>query len=221
MKKSWILYLFGIDLALELFSHLSDLKELRLYTKPLLLILLFAFVVFQQFQTKGIKLFLLLALAYSWAGDIFLLFDTGKGINFILGLASFLTAHIFYLVVFYKTRKQRLPIPAWNWIATAVALLYTGSLLWLLFPELGPLKTPVVLYALVLSSMFVLSVQAFDWKTTNGKFVILGALLFVASDSLLAINKFHTAVPNAGFWIMLTYGLAQCCITLGITKSNS
>lgn len=221
MKKSWILYLFGIDLALELFSHLSDLTALRLYTKPLLLLLLFAFVLFQHMNAKGIKTFLLLALAYSWAGDIFLLFDTGKGPNFILGLASFLTAHLFYLIVFYKTRKQRQPVPAWNWVATVIALLYTGSLLWILFPSLGPLQTPVVLYALVLSSMFVFSVQAFDWNTKYGKWVIVGAILFVASDSLLAINKFHTALPYAGFLIMSTYALAQFFITLGVTKTNT
>lgn len=221
MKKSWILYLFGIDLALELFSHLTDRQELRLYTKPLLLILLFVFVLFQQYEGKGIKYLLLLAVAQSWAGDIFLLYDNGKGMNFILGLASFLTAHIFYLILFFRIRKNRQPLPVWNYPVTVLALVYTMALLILLFPSLGALKAPVILYALVLSSMLIASVQAFDWKTTAGKYVIIGALMFVASDSLLAINKFFTTLPYAGFWIMSTYALAQLGITLGVTKSKS
>lgn len=221
MKKSWILYLFGIDLALELFSHLSDFNDLRLYTKPLLLILLFAFVSLQSFHVRAIKMVLLLALAFSWAGDMFLLFDTGAGMHFIFGLASFLTAHVFFLVLFYMIRKRRQPIPSWNWMITLLALGYTITLLVLLFPTLGALKVPVLLYALILSCMFIASVQAFSWGTGAGKWVIIGALLFVASDSLLALNKFYTSLPNAGFWIMSTYALAQLGITLGVTKSNS
>ena len=221
MKKSWILYLFGIDLALELFSHLSDYKDLRLFTKPLLLILLFAFVGFQSFRVQAIKTVLLLALAFSWAGDMFLLFDTGAGMHFILGLASFLTAHIFFLILFYMIRKRRQPIPSWNWMVTILALGYTVGLLTILFPSLGALRVPVLLYALILSCMFIASAQAFSWQTSAGKWVIIGALLFVASDSLLALNKFYTPLPYAGFLIMSTYALAQLGITLGVTKSNS
>jgi uncharacterized membrane protein YhhN len=45
--------------------------------------------------------------------------------------------------------------------------------------------------------------------------MVLGALLFVISDSLLAINKFYQDIPLAGVLIMLTYGLAQLFIMEG------
>jgi uncharacterized membrane protein YhhN len=46
--------------------------------------------------------------------------------------------------------------------------------------------------------------------------VFAGSVLFVASDSMIAINKFHTAIPLSGFWIMLTYITAQYLIMRGL-----
>ena len=51
-----------------------------------------------------------------------------------------------------------------------------------------------------------------------GKLMMLGALLFVASDSILAINKFYQPFEMAGIYIMLTYGLAQLLITVGAAR---
>lgn len=50
--------------------------------------------------------------------------------------------------------------------------------------------------------------------------MLLGAAFFVTSDSILAINKFHAQIPLASFWIMITYLIAQFCITDGILKLN-
>jgi uncharacterized membrane protein YhhN len=58
-----------------------------------------------------------------------------------------------------------------------------------------------------------------------GKWMMLGALLFVISDSILAINKFYQPFEAAGVLIMLTYGLAQFFIVEGagryIRSANS
>ena len=47
----------------------------------------------------------------------------------------------------------------------------------------------------------------------NHALVALGAVLFVLSDSLIAINRFAQPVPGAKYWIMLLYYGAQYLLT--------
>ena len=80
---------------------------------------------------------------------------------------------------------------------------------------------PVGIYAMTISIMLVIAFKGtFNWQN-NAKYIILiGAVFFVTSDSILAINKFNAPIPLASFWIMLTYLIAQFSITFGILKLN-
>ncbi|NJM25768.1 MAG: lysoplasmalogenase [Bacteroidia bacterium] len=94
-----------------------------------------------------------------------------------------------------------------------------AGLVIILLPHLGALKIPVVIYALVLVTMVLSALYRFGKTTTLSFWLVLGgALLFMTSDSLLAINKFIAPLPMAGFWIMLTYGAAQWCIVVGLLQ---
>jgi uncharacterized membrane protein YhhN len=91
----------------------------------------------------------------------------------------------------------------------------------LLLPTLGVLKVPVSIYALTISIMVVMALKgAFSWRDNSKYIVLIGAVFFVTSDSVLAINKFYTSIDLASFWLMLTYLMAQFCITYGIFKLN-
>ncbi|MBN8510882.1 MAG: hypothetical protein J0L57_20000, partial [Burkholderiales bacterium] len=46
----------------------------------------------------------------------------------------------------------------------------------------------------------------------RGRTLALGGALFLASDTLLAINRFALPLPLSGLWILLTYWAAQWCI---------
>ena len=72
---------------------------------------------------------------------------------------------------------------------------------------------PVNLYAVVITAM-ALSAWNTKSKVDNTVFFSLlsGALLFMLSDSLIAINKFRVPLPAAGFWIMITYLAGQYLI---------
>ena len=81
------------------------------------------------------------------------------------------------------------------------------------------MKIPVLVYGIVISIMFLLALHMlFVRNKEAGKLMMLGALLFVASDSILAINKFYSSFEYAGIAIMLTYGIAQLLITLGAVR---
>lgn len=218
MKHRWLLYLFGITLLAELIAIYYGFEYVQYITKPLLMIIMGWFVLLQPISGKRIKALLLFAILFSLGGDVFLLFDQKGGPNFMLGLFSFLMAHLFYIVLFLHIKKSHRPQRSWNaWIISSL-LVYVTVLFYLLSPNLGELKIPVVIYALVLSTMLISAMHAFHFTNNTGRWVIIGAFLFVMSDSLLAINKFYTPFAFAGLAIISTYALAQYLIITGVTK---
>ncbi|MFN8251336.1 MAG: lysoplasmalogenase [Ferruginibacter sp.] len=188
--------------------------------KPLLLPLL---IIATAFTTPAsLKMLFITALFFSWAGDLFLLFESSHALFFIFGLASFLTTHILYIVYFIRTvtAEETSLLKQQPWLAPVVVL-YGAGLVWLLFPYLGTLKIPVIVYAAVICSMLLSSLHIYNRIPRSAAILFAsGALLFVLSDSLLAINKFYTPLPYGGVWVMLTYCAAQFNIVNGFIKCN-
>jgi uncharacterized membrane protein YhhN len=128
--------------------------------------------------------------------------------GFLPGLVSFLLAHLCYLVAF--TRGQRLG--AW-WPAFAAYALAAGLILWRLWPGVpGALQLPVIAYVLCLASMAAQAAVLWRKGEPRGLVLALGGALFVASDALLATNKFAGPLPLASLWILASYWAAQWCI---------
>ncbi|MEO6611550.1 MAG: lysoplasmalogenase [Chitinophagaceae bacterium] len=215
MKKQYWLILFllilgahiaGIQLNNEIFQYVS---------KPLLLPVLGAYFLFEtKGMASGLKKWVLLALFFSWAGDILLIFVARDELFFLLGLASFLLAHIFYIIFFHQVRIRE-GIKGNPWLLLVVVIYYGALISWL-SPYLGTMKIPVRIYGIVISFMFMLAMHMLAIKNKPaGRWMMLGALLFVLSDSVLAINKFYNPFEPAGIIIMLSYGLAQLFIVKG------
>jgi uncharacterized membrane protein YhhN len=92
----------------------------------------------------------------------------------------------------------------------------------LLFPTLGDLKIPVFVYAATISLMLIEAIKGyFSWQKPTNAVILIGAIFFVTSDSILAINKFYSPLPSASFLIMFTYIVAQYLITSGILTLGS
>lgn len=85
-----------------------------------------------------------------------------------------------------------------------------------LWPHLGPMQLPVALYISVIASMLVTSLHRSKFNLT----VVAGAIAFVVSDSILALNKFHSPFVWARYAIMATYYLAQYLIVTGILEEQ-
>lgn len=86
---------------------------------------------------------------------------------------------------------------------------------------LGALLLPVLMYMLVIFIMtWTASLRKGKVSKDSYILVLIGALLFVASDSILALNKFAFPVFLSSLSIMLTYAIAQFMIILGITKQD-
>ncbi len=217
-SKFFVIYFF--ILTVEVFALYFGRQTVQFFSKPLLMLILLVYFWVKSRKFISQKHLIMLALFFSWLGDIFLLFDKRKPQLFIFGLAAFLIAHLFYIVYFYQITaknavKRRLNIPA----ALAVTI-YVVSLFALLAPNLGTLQIPVAVYTLALSMMLLASIHAFDFKNRDfAKLCVAGTLLFVMSDSLLAINRFYQPFAFAGVLIMLTYAVAQFLIIAGALKN--
>ncbi|WP_395056406.1 lysoplasmalogenase [Flavobacterium sp.] len=168
------------------------------------------------------KKWLLLALIFSWIGDIILMFADKGELYFIFGLVSFLIAHILFIVLFLKQKSEGNYAKNWPfWLGFVAVLVYLGSMLSLLYPKLGDLKIPVSVYAFTISLMLVMAIKGyFSWQKPMNVLILIGAIFFVTSDSFLAINKFYNPILSTNFIIMFTYIVAQYCITVGILKLN-
>ena len=218
MKKKYWYLLFAVILIVDLVGIQLQNKDLQIFSKPLIIPVLIGFFDSQLTSiTKGISRWILAALLFSIAGDALLMFEEKNSIFFLLGLSAFLLAHIFYIVFFHRVRvKEKVKSNPWLLIAVVV---YYAALITLLSPFLGDMKIPVLVYGIVISFMFMLAMHMLFIKNKSaGQWMMFGALLFVISDSVLAVNRFYQPFEFAGILIMLTYGLAQLFIVEGATR---
>ena len=203
--------------ALATLSALG-MVDLHLVFKPATMAIAIIFVASRAISTGAIGRFdalLLAALVFSLGGDVFLMLPGDQPLwglpTFILGLGSFLVAHLFYIVLF----RQGQP-----WFPSKRALLVVlgvGAAMYaIVWGGLGNdtvLKIAVAAYVTVISLM---TAQAIGRAVTLGdsasRWVAVGACVFMVSDSLIAINKFVTPVALSSLWILVTYYCAQMLI---------
>jgi len=218
MRPAVWLWLFTIAVVADLAAVYLQWNEVRYASKPLIVLSLLFYFFQAAPKVRGVTGWVNAALIFSLAGDVFLLFEDRDPLFFMLGLGSFLLAHIFYIGAFLHLRKiLGVTSVRWPWIIGGI--LYVAILLLGLMPFLGELKIPVIVYALVLSGMLLSVSHAFRLPYAKpGVICLSGAVLFVISDSVLAINKFYMGFAFAGLVIMLTYALAQFMLVRGLVK---
>ncbi len=213
-----IVYIMIVLCDLICSSH-ESYSNLRNFTKPSIVGSLIAFLFINK-KSISITVFRLmnLALIFSLLGDFLLLFTDKSQNFFIAGLASFLLAHIVYIIVFNRERKKQLG----NWIFPLLTGAYGFGLFSLLHNKLEEMLIPVILYMIVILLMANTSfLRSNRDSQTSYLLVFVGALFFMLSDSLLAINMFYKSLPLSNIWIMTTYAIAQFLIVYGIVKQKT
>jgi uncharacterized membrane protein YhhN len=199
----------------EVASEVTDITWLHQLTKPLIMISLIGYYVTSVTVRSGI---VIAAMIFSLAGDVLLMNPD----YFIPGLVAFLLSHVLYIFAYRKHQWEESTSALTGVHRTRLAfpiLLAGTGLVVILYPSLGDLKIPVIVYATVISLMAMTAL--FRYGKTNQKsfwLVFAGAILFMMSDSILAINKFLTPLDMGGFFIMLTYISAQYCIVMGLLE---
>ncbi len=216
MKKN-ILFIIILFYIIYLSTVWFKMVDLNYYLKPLLIPgLVFYAATRSHFSGKTT---LIQALVMSTLGDILLLFSDLNELFFISGLVSFLIAHIIYIRLFFRKLNSGF---SYTWVFSSLVFLgiYLFYFLSTMWDNLKTMKIPVTIYALVISAMLFIVIQLIATRSLRkGEYVLIGALLFVASDSLLAWNMFYQEITQGSFWVMSTYLLAQFFIVYGWVNS--
>lgn len=204
--------------ALVTIVHLSAIAAgpdgLVAATKPLLMpALLAGLVLALPVRRSPLLLWGGLALVFSWLGDVLL--QNPGDLGFLLGMAAFGLAHVAYIVLYLRPLRTR-GLPRWGLaLGILLGVSWWGSMVAALALWLGSLLVPVALYGLVLGAAAVCAL-------TTRPLVAVGAVVFLLSDTLLAVDRFLPgfSVLDADLAIMLTYCLGQGLIIAGVIAAG-
>jgi hypothetical protein len=198
----------------HLYAIVAQMPTIRIISKCLLLPLLIIYLTVSTPNTTAIKKMALLALFFSWLGDVVLL---SEGNFFVLGMLAFTMAHVRNGKIL--VRLQAFQLTGATWIGLGLALGTISLVYYFLQTSLETFLIPVVVYMVFISTVWVLSFNLTNhpkYKAAAINFFIPGMFLFVLSDGILAFNKFLLHQPERwDIWVMLTYALAQWLLTEG------
>ena len=217
-----LIIIFAAIVLVELLGRMFDFINLEYFAKPLIMIWIAVFFLLNA-EKKSFRIPVLIAFLFSWMGDMLLMFS-GSSDNemfFYAGVGGFFLAQCMYIYIFIRyaeTKTKGFLIRTPLWFIPFVA--YLAGIYILLFPSIEGMMKPIILvYAISLVGM---SLAALNRKGRVGmesfRWIFLGSVFFVISDSILAFNKFYfeDGFAYAGFWIMLTYITAQYYIMRGL-----
>jgi uncharacterized membrane protein YhhN len=155
------------------------------------------------------RLFIIAGLVASVGGDVFMMLREKK---FTEGLTCFLVAHGLYIAAFLSTMRPR--IDPWTILPLFI---YAIIMMQVLFPHLGKLKAPVGLYIIIITTMAGLGLDRFIiMGGTPSLYAGLAAVLFVVSDSVLAVDLFVRKIKGAQWVILTTYFAAQWLFAMSV-----
>lgn len=208
---------FGLIAILYLVIEVLNIAEARLAIKPLICVILMGYLYSKTRLYGNFSKLIFTGLFFSLAGDIALLFGGGGGNFFLIGLAAFLVAHVFYSIAFFRDYKYdpQASKKVGHLMLFLMAAFTIAFYIWLR-PYLAEMKIPVMAYMVVISTMAILA--GYRYQRVNPlsfQLILAGAIFFIVSDTLLAINKFVMPFLYSGVFIMATYMLAQFLITMG------
>ena len=176
--------------------------------KPLTMVIILLIAIFGQAALPLYRYMIIAGLVFSMAGDVFLMLPSDR---FVAGLVAFLITHLFYIVAFVSETSTLIWWPL-------IPLATYGIVIYLILaPNLGKLKPPVFIYIAVILIMAWFAWERWNHSIQSGAFLAyVGAVLFIISDTILAINRFLRAFKLARVLNLTTYFAAQCLIASSV-----
>lgn len=219
MKKILFTFLFILSVTGVFAGILFHTKWLDYLCKPLIMISIGGYFLLNSKNIdRKVVWIAFFAFLFSLFGDSFLMFPE----FFLPGLASFFVAQIFYIFLYYRTIKISggEPYLRKNSAYLNGFIMYGFAIYILLFNHIDlVLKIAVFVYMIALLGMSAMALNRYK-TVSNVSFnlVFYGSLLFVISDTLIALNKFLIPIPNDRIFVMSTYIAAQYLMMRGILK---
>ncbi|MCB1026144.1 MAG: lysoplasmalogenase [Microthrixaceae bacterium] len=190
-----------------------DLRPAEYVLKPATMVALGALLLALDLPGDEVRWWHLAAIACSLAGDVFLMLPASamdEELSFVGGLASFLVAHVFYIVGMVALGVGA-PLLVVGGLVAVVIVSTVGIRIVSGARAHDPrLAIPVPAYIGVIGVMIATS---FGTGIAVG---IVGALLFGLSDSVIGWTRFVRDFPNSRVLVMVTYHLGQLGLVLAL-----
>lgn len=204
--------LFYIALVLINFIILEVLPSYYVVSKPMIMASLIGFYI--SVEEKQSNMFIT-ALIFALLGDVFLLFESDD--FFKLGLGCFLLMQILYTIHFLKDRSND---PKKTLITSIIVYGIGTIVISTLWSGLGSLQIPVLVYCIAICTM-VTSAIIRKKHLPGYNILVLGVILFLISDAVLAFAKFGSPFNGQKYLIMGTYMAAQYLIVRSVLERNT
>jgi alkenylglycerophosphocholine hydrolase len=153
------------------------------------------------------------ALCFATLGDVLL---DWPGNYFVAGLCAFLVTQLLYAVLFARSWRRPLTLDGVKRGLIVAVLLFSIALTTWMWPSLGKLAVPVMVYIGALTLMVESALLA-QFKI---KWIVWGAILFMLSDAMIGVNRFKMELPLRDYLVWATYYAGQCGIVLGYLKEK-
>ena len=211
---SVVFVFYGLATLLHITGSYTRIDMLMYIFKPLIIPIL---GLFYLKSTVKLNYLLIFGLFFSFLGDVFLLFN-GQ-LYFMLGLGSFLIAHLFYITIIMRKIKKivikRFLISALPFIIFLIVLVNC------IYDNLNELLIPVLIYGVIISLFGIVALYNYlQVRSLKTFLMFLGACIFIVSDATIAINKFLLTQVNLTALIMVTYVLAQYLICRSLIEEK-
>jgi uncharacterized membrane protein YhhN len=219
MKTRILSIVYFVIGALFIVAHYCQLTDIAFVSKVLIIPpLMVIFILNLKLDSNRLHKYLFAGLVFSWIGDVLLEVPGGGEVMFIAGLGGFLVSLALYAFVFFANPGRNKEFR--NRIYLLIPVLLYGLAMGLyLYDHLGEMRLPVIIYETAMISMLAGAVTRIGKvNPTSYIMVLTGAILFIISDSVLALNKFVNPVTLSTLIIMSTYITAQWLITIGYIK---
>ena len=213
-------FAFAIIFFVELIVITNNLVILRYITKPLITISLMLFIFLTIKRKSRFSNKIIAGLFFSLLGDVSLMFASDRELFFMVGLGAFLIAHVFYISAFYLDCTNKIEVE--NRYVLSIFMVFGFiciAFYYSIHPYLNGLNIPVLVYTFVISLMAITAALRYG-KTNEKSFtmILVGAILFMFSDSLLAYTKFVEQLEIGHLLVMVSYMAAQFLITMGTVE---
>jgi len=206
-------------LGIFLMASLGDLAMIysdqpyRVYTKPIIMLGLIGYFLahWKELEEGTLKKTFLIGICAAWLGDVLLLFDN----LFVIGLICFLIMQGRYFACFIRDGRTNKIALAVGVVLIPVAALITN----LMWTDIADMRIPVVIYMIALI-VTALAAAARKQSVKGYYFVMVGTLLFVLSDTVLALHQFTSDIRLGSLTVMATYIMAQFLIVEGYLQGR-
>jgi uncharacterized membrane protein YhhN len=211
MPFAWVAWIAVLVGAVHVVADFAGARRVASGAKALPIAALIAWVVLHEpVVGDSYRRLVAAGLLFSMAGDVFLLSRT----RFREGVASFVLGHVFHMLAF-TTASAFVP----SWSAALVLVIFAAGMLGVLWAHVHKDRAAIACYVAMISVMAWTALGRAGAPGTpdpSGMLAGAGALLFMVSDSILAIDRFVTPWRTAHAAVMATYYPAQLLIAASV-----